>query len=82
MLTTREAGEMLGLANSKILALIESRKLRAVDISCGDGKRPRWGIPADAVYELLSGEQSPLEPKAKKSTRRQRIDNGVPKVFG
>lgn len=81
LLTTSEVAEVLGTTKQKVCQLIAAAKLRGIDLSTGEGKKPRWGVPVDSVERFLSGDAQP-ECKPQKPVRRQRIDAGVPKVFG
>lgn len=82
LLTTDQVAEILNVRRLKVCQLIEAGRLRGIDISNGDGKKPRWRIPSDSVEAFMGGEDQPKPEKKKTAPRRQRIDAGVPKVFG
>ena len=79
---TGYVAEILGTNKQKVCALIAAGRLRGIDLSTGSGLKPRWGIPDDSIEAFLNGGEQPAPPKPTKATRRQRIDAGVPKVFG
>ena len=80
LLTTQDVRRITGWSTLKVRNLIASNKLRAINISCSD--RPYWQIPVESLEALLSGDTQPTKSDVKQSTsRRQRIDANVPKVF-
>ncbi len=80
LLTIKEVRKRTGFSELKIRSLIKSGRLLAVDTSTGE--RACWRIREEDLLEFLT-PKSKQEPQGKaKAARRQRIDAGVPKVFG
>jgi len=51
--TVREVSDYLNIHPTKLYKLIESGKLKAVNISTGS-KRPNWRIPYECLKEFLN----------------------------
>ena len=54
MLTTQQAGKLLGVDRATVARYIRLGQLRAVRLPSG-----HWRIPREAVEALLRGEQDP-----------------------
>ena len=81
-LTSVDAAKIAGMTAQKIRVLIEAGKLPAVNISATNN-RPRWSIRrCDLEAFLTPAAVAKAEAKRAGASRRQRIDAGVPKVFG
>ncbi len=80
LLRTTDIQKKTGWSLFKIRRLIELGKLKAVNTSTST--RPYWNILPESLDALLNGSEQPSEPKPSKPARKQRIDAGVPKVFG
>lgn len=55
----KEVAEMLSIHKGKVLLLIHTGKLRAVNVSTGD-KRPTWRIPNSDLQRFLAERESQI----------------------
>ena len=78
-LSTKQVSEETGWSVQKIRGLIHSGRLPAIDTS--RGSRATFEIRRCDLEALLTPVN--LRPaKIRRTTSRQRVDAGVPKVFG
>ena len=78
-MTTGEVSKESGMTIQKVRTLCEIGKLPAVNTSTGS--RPRWTIRR-CDFEAFMTPDSVLAAEKRASKKSQRIDAGVPKVFG
>lgn len=71
-LTPPAIGKILGCGPDKILSLIRSGELRAVNLANGSN-RPRWKVDPDDLEALLERRSNSAlsKPAAPQSTRRR-----------
>lgn len=80
-LTTGEVAAELGMTVQKVRALCELGRLPAVNTSAAT--RPRWTIRRVDLDEFMTpASVKKTQAKQANASRRQRIDAGVPQVFG
>jgi hypothetical protein len=80
VLSTTDVEKITGWSKVKIRTLIHQKKLDAINTSTGE--RPLWGIPEESLRDFLTPRSKVAQPEQIASTRKQRIDANVPKVFG
>jgi hypothetical protein len=66
----RQVAEQLVVAPEKILALIESGELLAVNVASAGSSRPRWRISQEAFDQFLQRRQN--RPPAPRVQRRRK----------
>jgi len=78
-LTPPELAKRWGVASDKVLSLIHSHQLRAVNLAVAPKGRPRWRI---SLAEIVRFEESrSSKPPVPKQRRRRRRDTTVKEYF-
>ena len=80
LLKTSDVRARTGWSLLKIRTLIQQGKLK--DVNSSTATRPYWNILPESLDALLHGSEQPVAPKPTKTSRKQRIDVNVPKIFG
>ena len=78
LLSLLEVMTRLGLSRPTVTRLIESGKLPAVNVGCGE-KTKRWVVREDVLVDFLT--PATVKKREEREQRRRRIDADVPKVF-
>lgn len=68
--TPAEVAALLRMSVEKVIGLIHSRRLAAVNVSLGR-KQPRWRVSPEAVKAFLRGRE-PVAPDHPPPARRKR----------
>ena len=56
--TVPQVAEQLSVSTARIYELIGAGVLGAIDVSAGEGRRPRWRIDDDSLRAFLSERRS------------------------
>lgn len=76
-LTPPTLGKRWGVAPEKVIELIRSGELRAINLATNaNGIRPRWHIPLAAVEAFEQARSNQPKPEAPKRRRRAATTSG------
>jgi hypothetical protein len=81
ILTPGEIAQIADWPIQRVQALCRSGQLPAKNISLGT-KKPRWIIRRCDWEAFICPDNAFCPPSTRRAGRQQRIDAGVPKVFG
>ena len=82
ILTTKQVQELTGFSEYKVLALIRTKKLPAVNTSAGS-KKPRWAVRPEDLEAFLTPPQPEVRvAKPARNRKVRRIDEGIPNYLG
>lgn len=76
--TVRDAAELLAVTGDKVLDLIHSGQLAAVDVSLHRGGKARWRIAVDDLEQWLASRRTQPRPPA---PRRRRAASAPRKYY-
>ncbi len=74
MITPPALAKRWGVSPEKVLQLIHSAQLRAVNLAVNPDGKPRWRVPLDEVSRFeLSRTTQPAMPKPRRRRRRATV---------
>jgi excisionase family DNA binding protein len=74
--TARQVAERLSVQTAVVLGWIRSGGLRAVDVSNGARRKPRWRISDEALEEFIASRTA-VSPLRSARRRRRRNSNVI-----